>query len=307
MGRPSTVTESMEDFIRAQLRRQPRPTAYAISQNLAELFEGKVAVLPSEDAVIKRVTKLRREVEETPPNPLDSPWNIGASMKYEIPADATPLLIRLKPLLKDPFFTVRVAKWISLLFPALKPLVERHFSQDSYEQDKRYVFIPVAYANREQVNESKGEKAKDCPDTMDMDVLFFKYGDVSEMALVAAVADTVNSGFWDKPWLHQFVKPREGWLASALSQAGDVPEPQRRIVAEIYEAYAKSQVSLLLYIKHEHPENWALLFGEPFEKTEQRMEKDKKEPPENWALLFGEPFEKQRIEKEVRQHERDNC
>lgn len=197
MGRPNTVTELMEDFIHDQLLQKPRPKADTIYRNLIDKIEKEKWPEAGESAIIKRITKIKREIDSKPPSEYDDPWSIGASLKYDIPDDVIPMLIYIKDikqnahkdkspdtvpphiknlydkinetLKKEP--TIRQARWFARLFKSL----------DAIFQDKQPDITPKArigkifiissqYARKEQIAEFQD---KDYPNTVDLDNIYF--------------------------------------------------------------------------------------------------------------------------------------
>jgi len=199
MGRPSLITEEMEDFIRIELLKKPRPTANTIFKGLMDDLEGngiEDTKVPGEDAVIKRITKLRKEVDAHPPSDLDSPWTIGACLEYNIPLTPTlleiyqtglqdtplcPLLVETYRIKRDEVstrLTIRQARWFTLLFPLLEPKIKVKCSElEPITQLGIVVFIAEQYANREQI----AEITNHIPDTLLMDNKYFIKEDFSSV------------------------------------------------------------------------------------------------------------------------------
>lgn len=127
MGRPSLITGAMEDFIRGELIKEPRPHADTIVLALRENLESQGLFqknIPGDDAVIKRITKLKKEVDAHPPSELDTPFTTWACLKYNIPL--TPALLEAWAFYLDASesFTIRQARWFTLLYPVLEPILK---------------------------------------------------------------------------------------------------------------------------------------------------------------------------------------
>ncbi|MFC2041744.1 hypothetical protein ACFLTY_05450 [Chloroflexota bacterium] len=185
----------MEDFIRLQLLKQPRPTADEIYSHLMDYVEEKRLPLPGDSAVIKRITKIRKEIGNHPPSELDNAWSIGACIKHDIPSDIIPMLIELREIsLKfkqkgetldlppewrkaeaeareevenEP--TIRQARWIAKLYPLVEKLID---GQDPAGESSRVGYhdiIAGQYAIKEKLAELKGTPL----DTSDLDKHYF--------------------------------------------------------------------------------------------------------------------------------------
>jgi len=196
----------MEDFIRGELLKRPRPKANCIFQGLVTWLERQNRDCPGEDAIIKRITKLRKADDEHPPSGLDVPWSIGVCMKAEIPGHIIPILLGTqKRLLEEKakllkitdklskqqivfrrqvaesvLLTIREAKWVALLWPALVTTATKQMpkSRDPLSQANRIIAKAKLYAFRERIAEIKGVEY---PDTTDIDS---SIGDFSDSATI---------------------------------------------------------------------------------------------------------------------------
>lgn len=180
MGRPSLITEGMENFIRGELLREPRPKANDIFLALMKSFDDTGNPVPGEDAIIKRITKLKKEVDAHPRSELDNPFTIGACLKYNIPL--TPALIEVYRLtLADADeISIRHARWFSVFLPLLEPRVkDKRPNLKPLAQLGIVVIIAHNYARLEQIAEIKGHPL----DTSWMDNKHFIEEDFSDGAL----------------------------------------------------------------------------------------------------------------------------
>ena len=130
--------------------------------------------------------KIKHIRKNLPITPLDIPWRIGHCLKYGIPGDVIPSLIRIREKIGDRL-TIRRARWMGLLYPAVIQLATEEYPIDSPWFEQRLSFIGREYAIREQFCEAMEYNT----DTSDFDTLFFTYGDISDEALGAAIADNI--------------------------------------------------------------------------------------------------------------------
>ncbi len=120
---------------------------------------------PSLRSYEERIRQIRQKLSKTP---LDTPWCIGQCLKYGISGDVIPSLIRVKEKIRDKL-TIRRAKWIGLLYPAITQMTTAEHPIDSLWFIQRLSFIGREYAIREQFCETMGKDV----DTSDFDTLFY--------------------------------------------------------------------------------------------------------------------------------------
>ncbi|MFC1907213.1 hypothetical protein ACFLW8_03910 [Chloroflexota bacterium] len=175
MGRPTTVTEEMEDFIRQELLKKPRPTANEIYDSLIKYLEEINVESPGESAFIKRVTKLRKEINEIPPSKLDAPWSLGSCLEEDISAE---VVIPIQHFLSTygRHLTIRRARWYSMLHPLLLPVLEKSNPGQPKQNLLRLFQISSYYTRLEQIAITKGEPY---PDTRYLDDIFLFRQDFS--------------------------------------------------------------------------------------------------------------------------------
>lgn len=207
-----------------------------VAQNLSLLEVKNPSVRSYEDKLKHIREQLRKK------NPLDKTWNLGACPDNDISGAVIPILIRLKMKIGN-MLTIRRAKWLNILYPALKTIVETQFPNDINEQDKRYAIIPREYAAREKFYKAVGRDL----DTSDVDTLFFHYGDISESALKAAMADD--------DYLGQPPIPFKGLLEDDIVSLNSSIDPLDDREIDLLEgwtkAYAVSGIQGQIY-KNEH-------------------------------------------------------
>jgi hypothetical protein len=157
----------------------------ALAIRLQELIERMGEVSPTEDTLARMISEARNKQ----PNELEKPWSIGACSQYNIPSDIIPILIKIQKLkvVEDKEgslgeITIREARWIARLYPAVEPLI----SKSAFDDDRKLLwllFIADNYAQRERVSEQMNEQY---PNTSDLDVLYFASEDfLSNDALVS--------------------------------------------------------------------------------------------------------------------------
>ena len=151
-------------------------------------------------------------------NPLDRPWTIGLSMKYNIPAEVVPMLLDIKKSEKEYYtLTIRKARWIAYVYPSViqllasNPRVEQalkkilpqtalsHNSMISAsiisksEQESKIkhsttlsraitILVATLYEKQEQINEiTTGEMPPliSAPNTTSLDDIYFNKFDIS--------------------------------------------------------------------------------------------------------------------------------
>ena len=84
-------------------------TARELKKKVEKSLKGKYRFTDRTYLNIKR--KLLADFSE---DPKDTPWSIGACVRYDIPADVIPLLAQVKSHIKsDETLTVRTAQWIA--------------------------------------------------------------------------------------------------------------------------------------------------------------------------------------------------
>jgi len=133
----------MQKYLLSLIENHPEKTASEMRDALISKFENTIvesiadrspdaaedwirseakAQLPGTSSVQKFIA----EHKSDKPLPQDFPWTIGACDKFDIPADAIPLLIKIQQAtIKQ--LTIRQARWFSRLYPIVKNLVKNEF------------------------------------------------------------------------------------------------------------------------------------------------------------------------------------
>jgi hypothetical protein len=216
-----------------------------VAQILSLLDEKNPAIRSYEDKLKGIKEQLRKK------NPLDKPWNVGTCMDNGISGEVIPILIRLKMKMGN-MLTIRRARWLNILYPALKPMVEAQFPNNIAEQDKRYAIIPREYAAREKFYKAVGRDM----DTTDLDTLFFHYCDISEETLGLVITDNIFISQTPIP----FSEFSEQDMSELTSKVGPLTKKEIELLEGYTKAYAISGIQGQIY-KWEHPEEMSALIG----------------------------------------------
>jgi hypothetical protein len=254
-GRPEKLTDELKSLIVKIKKDNPKLTGKNIrgeirlhlitSKNKREpnLSEKEIArrvdgeELPGESVIVKYLAKINPQLKIQ--LPLDTPWSIGDCIKYNIPADMIPVLIKIQELglktdeLRLAQITIRQARWFAVLYPSVQRLTknktnEVHFafrtfftfifpifkqweekepvSQRILELEELTLLILVGfqYANREQASEIIRESHLN---TSELDSLYFVQEDIS--------VETIIDGWWNAFTTAEEKRQRVEMLASS--------------------------------------------------------------------------------------------
>lgn len=181
---PKTKEKVVDEIIRLK-RRNPGYTASDIKRGLEKDFKDRKVFIPKERAI---TSILKKNQDKITPSPQDQPWSIGICIKNDIPSSTIPLLIKIQAVHGDrkDLLTIRQALWIAKLYPVLRPLLEKEYSEDSKAQISNLLSIVNAYSIREEIAEIHEQQS---PDTSDLDEIFFIKGDVTPEATSRAEFD----------------------------------------------------------------------------------------------------------------------
>jgi hypothetical protein len=185
-----------------------------LAEELAEKL-GKAS--PSIDTLEKEISKARNHL----PSDEEQPWSIGTCLKYGIPSDIIPVLIRLQEWVYSnedlPFGTlsIRKAKWYALLFPVLAPMLKTT-DVKPYEQLLKLVIVIEQYDQREQIAELM---SKEYADTSDLDDSNFTKGILSTDVLLVNWANTQLESSRVRGIRHQW--PKDADVAAFLQKVAD--------------------------------------------------------------------------------------
>jgi len=186
---------------------------------------------PSLRSYEEKIRQIRQKLSKTP---LDTPWCIGQCLEYGIPGDVIPSLILIKEIIGDKL-TIRRAKWIDLLYPAITQLATEEHPVDSLWFIQRLSFIGREYAIREQFCEAMGKDV----DTSDFDTLFFTYGDISDEALAAATTDNI----FVKRAIPNIMQLAPDEIAQLETKLGKITQHERDTIYGLLQAAARGAVA----------------------------------------------------------------
>ena len=151
-------------------------------ENVAKLLKLNEASNPSLRSYEEALKPIRKAYEVK--NILDTPWSIGTSIAYGIPADIIPLLIEYrrdissikdikgkKRDLSTTRLTIRKARWMARLYPVAKSLLEDEYPDSLIKQRILLSSLADEYCRRERLAEIAGKNKP--PDTHFLDTLVF--------------------------------------------------------------------------------------------------------------------------------------
>lgn len=202
-----------------------------------------------------KIEEIKLRIKKNYDTCLDKRWSIGNGLKHGISNNVIPLLIRIRSKLKKHPLTVRHARWISYLYPAIERLVNEQYPDNIEEQDKRYILIPREYALREKFC---SDMERDF-DTSDFDTLFFEYRDISEEAIGYAMADNVLKDNTKIPYNDDLLEKGMEELEQILGRK--ITETEYELFQGYLKAFAQSAINGKMYV-HEHAENLVPLISE---------------------------------------------
>lgn len=144
-GRPGIDPQVKKIILR--MAREDRDTKrLALARQIIDEINSKNRTAPTEQTVMKLISEARRQVE----SPLDSLWSTASFEKYEICAEALPVIFEIKwqrlTSIQDPRFnklSIREARWIARLY---------RLAKDSKELEAWAVFYAWEESLREPVD-----------------------------------------------------------------------------------------------------------------------------------------------------------
>lgn len=110
-------------------RANPDLSGAKIRRSLEKIYPESKHI-PKKRAIEKIIQTNRTVWENITPSVLDQPWSIGICAKYEIPPDIVPTLIECEKI-EGKKFTIREARWMDRLKPAVYEMVKKEFPKDS--------------------------------------------------------------------------------------------------------------------------------------------------------------------------------
>lgn len=191
IGRPSIFNKypKMEEFLYEAHKNRPWPTANKIYEYFVEQFK-KITDLPSEDAIIKRITRIRKELKNRPDSLLDTPWSIVACEQYGIPISEVPIILEYWRVMEciskkrncdmSNRLSIRRARWIARLHPLVNDTLNTKFTDNRKLYIGHLSRLADIYARREELSEMTGKPLN----TRDLDARFLRDQDISETAFM---------------------------------------------------------------------------------------------------------------------------
>lgn len=131
-------------------RMPPKVLAHAIQREIIEKAKGEKP--PKLSTLEKKILEYRKE-----PSPKDEPWDIFSLLKYPIPPEALPTVLRMWSWTQEELdmnLTIREAQWVARLYTAVNAV-----AKDSRLEERQMAFLSVvirAYAATEMVAELTG-------------------------------------------------------------------------------------------------------------------------------------------------------
>lgn len=154
----------------------------------------KDTVMPGDSALQKTIARVYSKLKKAASEglPLDEPWSVGCCIKFDIPANIVPAIISLqkKRIKIQKPLTIREARWISTLSPALNPILQNNNNPDrTLGNEDILLQIACYYARAEQISELTGDSY---PNTSNLDDLYLIKEDISFEALMDGFVNTTS-------------------------------------------------------------------------------------------------------------------
>jgi hypothetical protein len=164
--RGPVILKRIRQLIHVRSLEEPRAPRDAVALHLIEEIERMGEISPTEET-LKRMVSAERNRE---PNPLEKSWGLGilSKNKDDFPPELISVIIEMKKLkMRDDWegsrdLTIRQAQWIARLYPLIKEIHSRKYSN----KDCLLMvwMISDIYAKREEMDEIVGEKYFDSSD-----------------------------------------------------------------------------------------------------------------------------------------------
>jgi hypothetical protein len=124
-----------------------------IRKELLKEFKGTRIHIPQ----VSTINNILNEgKDKTVHNPLDDLWSLAGSIKYNIPDEASFLLLEVAKRTGKLPFTIREARWIYRLYPLLEKALQEQYSAKRSDQIDKIVEISQFYAYQEEIREIEG-------------------------------------------------------------------------------------------------------------------------------------------------------
>lgn len=173
MKKRRNVPEEVKNEVANILKDNPGATGRVLKKEVEKSLKKKTGRCVT---FTERTYQSIKQKMDMTPSDLDNPWTIGASIAHGIPPDMIPVLFEVITAPKDKIapLTIRQARWLSTIYHAAKPLIERKPPDQSLVPGYLYMMADQ-YAQCERIAELKGELP---PDTSKLDRLYFIDGEL---------------------------------------------------------------------------------------------------------------------------------
>ena len=201
------VADVIENQVAKLLLENSKYTAKELKHKVEKAINGKYKFTDKTYLNVKH--RLQKRMSDKPEDEL---WSIGACLKYDIPSDIIPILI--KQYNKEPF-TVRVARWVAIIqsIASTRECIKRIYS--GYLMDAFVFEVAKQYAEKERISEIL---EKPFPNTLDLDKIYFTG---NEPFLIDGLISAFSSNEQKqaerdlknfKPWTRELLKSMLGEL-----------------------------------------------------------------------------------------------
>lgn len=196
-GRPEKLTDELKTYITGILIKHPKRTAKDIRGDVRlhlitikkkqrpDLPDKEVMrtvdseELPGESVITKYLTPIKSQLKK--PSHFDNPWSIGSCIKYDIPADMIPVLIKIQQVRELVTqkaqlgqITIRQARWFARLYPSVQGLAKKHY-QDIVSAMLKLLWVALQdvpqYERKDQISKSVEVKKPEMLDFEDVKLL----------------------------------------------------------------------------------------------------------------------------------------
>jgi len=171
-GKRRNVSAVVRDEVANTLLANPNATGQELKRVVEKSLERRGLHF---NFTVRTYQNIKNEMGKTLVD-LDRPWSMGSYIKHEIPLSALNAVLSLQSFLlkHDRYLTVRRARWYSILHPALAPVVEEAYPNETTQNELRLMQIASFYCRKEQIAELNNEVL----DTSDLDTVFLVRRDV---------------------------------------------------------------------------------------------------------------------------------
>ncbi len=135
MSRGRRISDSVIKLIKLESLANPDMPRRALAVKLQETIERMGEPVPTEETIIKMISKTRNQT----PDPQDEPWTLSASIANGFSPEFTPILLRAwkYALSLEMPFTIREGKWLIYLSHAIPDFMRLLFWAKIYASEER--------------------------------------------------------------------------------------------------------------------------------------------------------------------------